>query len=171
LRDRFGVTYRLNFYELPDIQKIVERSARILGVPIKTEAAAAIADRSRRTPRIANRLLKRVRDFAEVKGTGSITPEITNEAWQMLDVDTYGLDDVDRRILKTIIEKFNGGPVGLSTIAAATAEETATIEDIYEPFLIQIGFLQRTPRGRMATEHAYNHLGITPPPDLQQKLL
>lgn len=171
LRDRFGVTHRLNFYELEDIEKIVARSARILGVPIQTAATTAIAERSRRTPRIANRLLKRVRDFAEVKGTGSITADMANEAWAMLDVDTYGLDDVDRRILKIIIEKFHGGPVGLTTIAAATSEEVATVEDIYEPFLMQIGFLHRTPRGRVATEHAYKHLGIEPPFDLQQRLL
>ncbi|KKU47676.1 Holliday junction DNA helicase RuvB [Candidatus Uhrbacteria bacterium RIFCSPLOWO2_12_FULL_46_10] len=171
LRDRFGVTYRLNFYELPDIEKIVDRSAAILNVPIEKPAVAAIAERSRRTPRVANRLLKRVRDFADVKGDGKITEAVAGEAWTMLDVDTYGLDDVDRRILKIIIEKFGGGPVGLNTIAAATAEEMATIEDIYEPFLMQIGFLHRTPRGRVATEHAYRHLGIDPPIDLQQKLL
>jgi Holliday junction DNA helicase RuvB len=171
LRDRFGVTYRLNFYEPEDIQKIVERSAAILNVPIDKSAIAAIAERARRTPRVANRLLKRVRDFAEVKGDGKITEPVAIAAWTMLDVDAYGLDDVDRRILRTIIEKFGGGPVGLSTIAASTAEETATIEDIYEPFLMQIGFLHRTPRGRVATEHAYRHLGIDPPLDLQQRLL
>ncbi len=171
LRDRFGVTYRLNFYELDDIQKIVSRAAKLLGVPIEDEAALAIAERSRRTPRVANRLLKRVRDFADVKGTGKITGDIAREAWAMLDVDAFGLDDVDRRILRTIIEKFNGGPVGLSTIAAATAEEVATVEDIYEPFLMQIGFLHRTPRGRMVTEHAYKHLGLDVPFDLQQRLL
>jgi Holliday junction DNA helicase RuvB len=171
LRDRFGVTYRLNFYELPDIEKIVDRSASILNVPIEKPAVAAIAERSRRTPRVANRLLKRVRDFAEVKSDGKITEALARDAWEMLDVDAYGLDDVDRRILKIIIEKFGGGPVGLNTIAAATAEEMATIEDIYEPFLMQIGFLHRTPRGRVATEHAYRHLGIEPPFDLQQRLL
>lgn len=171
LRDRFGVTYRLNFYELDDIQKIVERAAKILNVPIEGNAATAIAERSRRTPRIANRLLKRVRDFAEVKGTGTITENIAKEAWSMLEVDAFGLDDVDRRILRTIIEKFNGGPVGLSTIAAATAEEVATVEDMYEPFLMQIGFLHRTPRGRVVTEHAYKHLGLDVPLDLQQRLL
>ena len=171
LRDRFGVTYRLNFYELPDIEKIVDRSASILSVPIEKPAVAAIAERSRRTPRVANRLLKRVRDFAEVKSDGKITEALAQAAWEMLDVDAYGLDDVDRRILKIIIEKFGGGPVGLNTIAAATAEEMATIEDIYEPFLMQIGFLHRTPRGRVATEHAYRHLGIDPPLDLQQRLL
>lgn len=171
LRDRFGVTYRLNFYELQDIQRIIERSARLLRVPLTTGAAAAIAERARRTPRIANRLLKRVRDFADVRGSGSIDEALATEAWQMLDVDDFGLDDIDRRILLTIIEKFNGGPVGLSTIAAATSEETATIEDMYEPFLMQIGFLHRTPRGRVVTEHAYRHLGIDPPADLQQRLL
>jgi Holliday junction DNA helicase RuvB len=171
LRDRFGVTYRLNFYELPDIEKIVERSAKILGVPIERPAVAAIAERSRRTPRVANRLLKRVRDFAEVKGDGRVSEAVARDAWAMLDVDAFGLDDVDRRILKAIIEKFRGGPVGLNAIAAATAEEMATIEDIYEPFLMQIGFLMRTPRGRVATEYAYRHLGLEPPFDLQQRLL
>lgn len=171
LRDRFGVTHRLNYYELPDIEKIVQRSARILSVPVEAGAVGAIASRSRRTPRIANRLLKRVRDFAEVKHSGTVTPAIAEEAWALLDVDAYGLDDVDRRILQTIVEKFRGGPVGLSTIAAATSEEMATIEDIYEPFLMQIGFLVRTPRGRMATEYAYKHLGIEPPLDLQQRLI
>lgn len=171
LRDRFGVTYRLNFYELPDIERIIERSARILKVSIEHAAVNAIAERSRRTPRIANRLLKRVRDFAEVKGNGEVTWDLAADAWRMLDVDAYGLDDVDRRILKVIIEKFRGGPVGLNAIAAATSEEMATIEDIYEPFLMQIGFLHRTPRGRVATEHAYKHLEIEPPLDLQQRLL
>jgi len=171
LRDRFGATYRLNFYEPEDIEKIINRSARILNIPIEKGAAKEIASRSRRTPRIANRLLKRVRDVAEVKGKGVINSDITALAWQMLDVDLFGLDEVDRRILKLIIEKFNGGPVGLSTVAAAVAEETATIEDVYEPFLMQIGFLHRTPRGRVVTEHAYRHLGIEPPIDLQQRLL
>jgi Holliday junction DNA helicase RuvB len=171
LRDRFGVTYRLNFYELGDIERIVERSAKILKVPVDAAAVQAIAERSRRTPRIANRLLKRVRDFAEVKGDGRVTAAVAADAWRMLDVDAYGLDDVDRRILKTIIEKFRGGPVGLNAVAAATSEEMATIEDIYEPFLMQIGFLMRTPRGRVATEHAYRHLGLEPPGDLQQRLL
>ena len=171
LRDRFGATYRLNFYELEDIAKIVKRSASILRVPIDQPAVTAIAERSRRTPRVANRLLKRVRDFAEVKGDGRVTADVATRAWAMLDVDAYGLDDVDRRILKMIIEKFNGGPVGLSTIAAATSEEMATVEDIYEPFLMQIGFLKRTPRGRMATEHAYRHLGFELPFDFQQRLL
>ncbi|MFA5954170.1 MAG: Holliday junction branch migration DNA helicase RuvB [Patescibacteria group bacterium] len=171
LRDRFGATYRLNFYEPQDIEQILRRSARILGVVIESNALSAIAERARRTPRIANRLLKRVRDVAQVKGDGTVTPAITEQAWSMLDIDAYGLDEVDRRILETIIGKFAGGPVGVSTLAAATAEETATIEDVYEPFLMQIGFLQRTPRGRMATEHAYRHLGVEPPKDLQQRLL
>lgn len=171
LRDRFGVTYHLNFYELVDIEKIISRAARLLGVPLEREAATAIAERSRRTPRIANRLLKRVRDFADVRGTGVINKDIAKEAWAMLDVDAFGLDDIDRRILKTIIEKFNGGPVGLTTLAAAAAEEVATVEDMYEPFLMQIGFLHRTPRGRVVTEHAYRHLGVDVPMDLQQRLL
>ncbi|PJE75954.1 Holliday junction branch migration DNA helicase RuvB [Candidatus Uhrbacteria bacterium CG10_big_fil_rev_8_21_14_0_10_48_11] len=171
LRDRFGATYRLNFYEPEDIEQILRRSAKILGVRADDEALKAVAERSRRTPRIANRLLKRVRDVADVKGDGTITPAVTEAAWDMLDVDLYGLDEVDRRILETIIEKFGGGPVGVATLAAATAEETATIEDVYEPFLMQIGFLQRTPRGRVVTEHAYRHLKIDPPDDLQQRLL
>ncbi|MFA7286073.1 MAG: Holliday junction branch migration DNA helicase RuvB [Patescibacteria group bacterium] len=171
LRDRFGATYRLNFYELGDIERIVGRSARLLNVATDDLAVTAIAERSRRTPRIANRLLKRVRDVAEVRGTGSITVPITEVTWQMLDVDRYGLDDVDRRILRAIIEIFSGGPVGVTTLAAATAEEVATIEDVYEPFLMQMGFLQRTPRGRVATELAYRHLNLPPPPDLQQRLL
>lgn len=169
LRDRFGGTYRLDYYELEDIARIVERSAKILQVPIEPSAIIAIAERARRTPRIANRLLKRVRDVAEVKGDGEITKDIALQAWAMLDVDAYGLDDVDRRILKLIIEKFNGGPVGLNTIAAATSEEMATIEDIYEPFLMQLGFLHRTPRGRMATLLAYQHLGIVVPAHLLQE--
>lgn len=171
LRDRFGATYRLNFYELSDIGKIVDRSAKILKVPIEPSAIEAIAGRSRYTPRVANRLLKRVRDFAEVKSDGRITASIATAAWTMLDVDVYGLDDIDRRILKMIIEKFNGGPVGLATIAAAAGEEMATVEDIYEPFLMQIGFLHRTPRGRVVTEHAYKHLGLEIPLSLQQALL
>lgn len=163
LRDRFGATYRLNFYEAPDMRHIVKRSAVILHTPIDEEAIVTIATRARSTPRIANRLLKRVRDVAEVKGNGHITKEMADIACKMLEVDDYGLDDVDRRILKIIIEKFGGGPVGLSTVAAAAAEEVATLEDVYEPYLMQIGFLQRTPRGRVVTEHGYKHLGIEPP--------
>ncbi len=171
LRDRFGNILRLNFYGQDDIEKIVLRSARIIGVPIEPTAAIEVAKRSRRTPRVANRLLKRVRDFSQVRGDGTLTAPITQDALHMLEVDEFGLDEVDRRILGSIIEKFKGGPVGLTTLAAATAEEVATIEDIYEPFLMQIGFLHRTPRGRIATELAYEHLGFAIPDSLQSKIL
>ncbi len=163
LRDRFGVTYRLNFYEHDDIEKIIKRSAKILGVEIDNAACQEIACRARHTPRIANRLLRRVRDYAEVKHQGKITKEIADEALNLLDIDALGLDAVDRRILITVIEKFNGGPAGLSTIAAATQEEIATLEEVYEPFLMQLGFINRTPRGRTITEQAYKHLGFDPP--------
>lgn len=163
LRDRFGMTYRLNFYEEDDIKKILERSGKILGIETEPDAIHELAKRSRRTPRIANRLLRRVRDFAAVKSNGRITKPTTEEALKMLEVDEHGLDQVDRRLLEVIIEKFNGGPVGISTLAAATQEEAETIEDVYEPFLIQLGFLQRTPRGRMATPKAYEHLGKKAP--------
>ncbi len=159
LRDRFGMTHHLNFYEQEDLAKIITRSAKLLGVPVATEAVDLLSTRSRSTPRIANRLLRRVRDFAEVRADGSITEPVCQRALDMLHVDHEGLDDVDRRILEIIIDKFGGGPVGLSTIAAATGEEIQTIEEIHEPFLLQLGFLTRTPRGRMATEHAYAHLG------------
>jgi len=163
LRDRFGVTYRLNFYEQDDIAKIVNRSAKILNVEADQAAREEIAKRARSTPRIANRLLKRVRDFAEVKFDGRIDSNVADEALNLLDIDEHGLDAVDRRILSTIIEKFKGGPVGLGTVAAATQEEIATLEEVYEPFLMQLGMLNRTPRGREATERAYEHLGIDPP--------
>lgn len=159
LRDRFGMTYRLNFYETEDMKKILERSGRILGVETEPEAIHELATRSRRTPRIANRLLRRVRDFAAVKSDGRITKPTAEEALKMLEVDEHGLDQVDRRLLEIIIDKFNGGPVGIGTLAAASQEEAETIEDVYEPFLIQLGFLQRTPRGRVATDKAYEHLG------------
>lgn len=170
LRDRFGVTYKLNFYNLEDIQKIVERSAKILKIKLKAQMALEIAQRARQTPRVANRLLKRVRDYAQVKGDGEITQNLTQEAFSMLEIDELGLDQVDRRILETIISKFKGGPVGLNSIAAACSEEMETIEDIYEPFLLQIGFLARTPRGRITTESAYKHLGLKIPADFQEKL-
>lgn len=160
LRDRFGSTFHLNFYNEEDMARIVTRSAGILEVEIDSPAAKAIADRARRTPRIANRLLKRVRDFAQIKHDGSISEAVANDALTMLSIDPLGLDNVDRHLLITLIEKFNGGPVGLGTLAAATQEETETIEEIYEPFLLQLGFLERTPRGRMATSRAYSHLGI-----------
>jgi len=158
LRDRFGATFHLNFYENNHIAQIVERSARLLNVSIDTPAVELLAHRSRRTPRISNRLLKRVRDYAEVRADGHVSESVCRSALEMLQVDHAGLDQTDRRILTAIIEKFGGGPVGLTTIAAATQEEVQTIEDVHEPFLIQIGFLERTPRGRVVTEHAYKHL-------------
>ena len=160
LRDRFGMVERLEFYTDKEIQKIIKRSAKILGIKIDERGAEEIATRSRKTPRIANRLLKRVRDYAEVKGQGEITEEMASQALERLKVDEYGLDITDRNLLATIIEKFGGGPVGLSTLAAATAEECDTIEEVYEPFLIQIGFLERTPKGRKATAAAYSHLKV-----------
>lgn len=160
LRDRFGMVFRLNFYELKDIAKIIQRSAKILNIDLEDGSAEIIASRARRTPRIANRLLKRVRDYVQVKSGGPITKKLALEALNNLEVDEYGLDEVDRKILQIIIEKFGGGPVGLNTIAAAISEEMATIEDVYEPFLIQLGFLERTSRGRKATELAYKHLGF-----------
>ncbi len=163
LRDRFGVTYRLNFYEPDDIAKIINRSAKILNVSIDATARDELARRARRTPRIANRLLRRVRDYAEVKYNGKINKDVAAEALNLLDIDEYGLDAVDRRILSTIIEKYSGGPVGLGTIAASTQEEIATLEEVYEPFLLQLGLINRTPRGRVATRRAYKHLGLNPP--------
>lgn len=161
LRDRFGNVMHLNFYEEHEIGKIIARAATLLQTDIHDNALNKMATRARRTPRIANRLLKRVRDFAQVKGDGIITEDLCNQALAMLEVDQYGLDAIDRMILHTIIEKFNGGPVGLSTIAAATGEEKETIEEVYEPYLLQTGFLDRTNRGRMATQRAYEHLGLT----------
>ncbi len=163
LRDRFGMTYHLNYYENNDIEDIIKRSARILNIGLEEEMAGSIATRSRRTPRIANRLLKRVRDYCEVEGDGLITREHCYNAFEMLEVDEHGLDAIDRKIMEVIIDKFGGGPVGLSTIAAATGEDIATIEDVYEPYLIQLGFLDRTPRGRVATFRAYEHLGKNNP--------
>lgn len=163
LRDRFGATYHLNFYTQDDIERILARSAKLLGVNPDKEALTEIAARARRTPRVANRILRRVRDFAQVKSQEHITRALALEALGYLHVDPHGLDEVDRRLLSTIIEKFNGGPVGLNTLAAATAEEEATIEDIYEPYLLQLGFLDRTSRGRVATSRAYDHLGVKKP--------
>ena len=163
LRSRFGIVHRLDFYDEVDLQEIVRRSARILNVPIADAAAAELAKRSRGTPRIANRLLRRVRDFAQVKADGTITAEVAGEALKLLEVDEHGFDEVDRKLLRTIIDKFGGGPVGVNSIAAAISEEKDAIEDIYEPFLIQIGFLDRTPRGRVATARAYNYFGLTAP--------
>lgn len=162
LRSRFGIVLRLEFYTPADLQVIVERSAEILGVEIDKEGAKEIAGRSRGTPRIANRLLRRVRDYAQVRGTGKIDLPTAQAALQMLEVDRYGFDEVDRRLLLTIIEKYQGGPVGVGTLAAVLAEEPDAIEEIYEPFLMQIGFLNRTPRGRVATQLAYEHFGISP---------
>lgn len=171
LRDRFGVSWHLDFYEPEDIATIIARASRILKTQILTEAIPLLAARSRRTPRIANRLLKRVRDYAEVKGNGEITPVLAQAAFGLLEVDPMGLDATDRRILATIIEKYYGGPAGLAAIASAAAEETATIEEVYEPYLVQIGFLARTPRGRVVTEAGYKHLGKIPPADLQTRLI
>jgi Holliday junction DNA helicase RuvB len=169
LRDRFGAVMRLDFYDLPAMEEIVRRSAAILQVEIDDGGSIAVALRSRGTPRVANRLLKRVRDYAEVRGSGRISEEIAAEALQMLEVDELGLDDVDRRILRAIVEKFDGGPVGIETLAAATSEENDTIMDVYEPYLIQLGFLQRTPRGRVATRRAYEHLKAPFPPSLETR--
>ena len=160
LRARFGIQSRLDYYSVSDLILIIKRSARLLKIKIEEDGAYEIARRSRGTPRIANRLLKRVRDYAEVKGNGIITKEIAEYAFGNLEVDSKGLDEMDKRILKTIIEKFNGGPVGLKTLSVAVGEEQGTIEEIYEPFLIREGFIKRTPRGRVATESAYLHLGI-----------
>ena len=163
LRARFGIVHRLDFYADHDIEEIVRRSARILGVAIDAEASRDIARRSRGTPRIANRLLRRVRDFAQVRADGTINAEVARGAMQLLEVDDNGFDEVDRKLLRTIIEKFSGGPVGVNSLAAAISEEKDAIEDIYEPFLIQAGFLDRTPRGRVATARAYEYFGLAVP--------
>jgi len=163
LRDRFGIVQRLEFYGHDDLQRIVSRSAGILGVPIDEAGAARIAGRSRGTPRIANRLLRRVRDYAEVKAQGSITDEVARAALDLLDVDPQGFDPMDRRLMLAIIEKFDGGPVGVESLSAALGEERGTIEDVIEPYLIQQGFIMRTARGRVATRNAYLHFGLTPP--------
>ena len=171
LRSRFGIVSRLEFYEQDDLYDIIIRSAKILRVEITTEGAMEIAKRSRGTPRIGNRLLRRVRDYAEVKADGKITKEVADKALAMLEVDKYGLDDMDKKILETIIHKFNGGPVGVGTIAVATGEEQDTIEEINEPYLIQQGFIKRTPSGRKATKLAYKHLGVMPNKETDQKEL
>lgn len=162
LRDRFGNVLKLEFYEVDDIQKIVERSAKILGIGIDELAASRLARSARRTPRVANRLLRRVRDYADVNNHEKIDTGLVEKTLEILGVDELGLDSTDRKLLLTLAQKFHGGPVGLSTLSAATNEEEETIEDIYEPFLLQLGFLQRTPRGRLLTENVYNHLGILP---------
>ena len=163
LRSRFGLVHRLDFYTEQDLVEIVSRSARILDVPIDDAATQEVAGRSRGTPRVANRLLRRVRDFAEVRADGRITVAVSREALKLLEVDDQGFDEADRRLLHTIIDKFDGGPVGLSSLAAAISEEKEAIEDIYEPFLIQAGFLDRTPRGRVATARAYKYFGLSAP--------
>jgi Holliday junction DNA helicase RuvB len=163
LRDRFGIVQRLEFYSAEDLEGIARRSAGILNLPIEDEGAKAIATRSRGTPRIANRLLRRVRDFAEVKGDGVVTGKVAQEAMDVLQVDPHGFDALDRRLLRTIIEKFDGGPVGIESIAAAIGEERGTLEDVLEPYLIQQGFMMRTARGRVATKNAYLHFGLRPP--------
>ena len=170
MRARFGLVERLNFYPAEDLQTIIERSASILSVPIDSEGAQEIAKRSRGTPRVANRLLRRVRDYAQVRADGSITVQVARDALSRLNVDEFGLDDMDARILTTIIEKFNGGPVGLNTVAIAVSEDAGTLEEVYEPYLIQQGFLERTPRGRCATAQAYKRFGIKPPPGQQTSI-
>jgi Holliday junction DNA helicase RuvB len=169
LRDRFGIVQRLEFYNVKDLTHIVTRAARILKVEIDQKGAFEIAKRSRGTPRIANRLLRRVRDYAQVKSDGTIGQKIADNALNMLNVDEEGFDHMDRRVLLAIMEKFDGGPVGVESVAAAIGEERGTIEDVIEPFLIQQGFLMRTPRGRVATRHAWQHFGLTPPSSSQQE--
>ncbi len=171
MRDRFGNVYRLDFYQDDDIEKILKRSARILGVEANDDALPEIAKRSRRTPRVANRLLKRVRDYVQVKADGLISPALALDALNTLDIDHQGLDETDRKILNIIIDKFGGGPVGLNTIAAAISEDQSTIEDVYEPYLMQVGLLARTPRGRVVTADGYKHVGKEVPENLQQKLV
>ncbi|HNZ86788.1 MAG TPA: Holliday junction branch migration DNA helicase RuvB [bacterium] len=158
-RDRFGHVFRLDYYNESEIERIIKNSAKKLNIEVEDEGAKLLSSRSRLTPRIANRLLKRVRDYVQVKGDGIITSDLANSALEMLNVDSYGLDYIDRRILENIIDKFNGGPVGISTIAASVSEEVGTIEEVYEPYLMRVGFLARTPRGRVVTELGYKHLG------------
>lgn len=171
LRNRFGAIHRLNFYDEEEIGKIVNRSSRILDVKINSDGISEIARCSRQTPRVANRILKRVRDFAQIKNHDIINQNIALEALEMLDIDSMGLEPTDRHVLEVIIKKFKGGPVGIQTIATATSEEIQTIEDVFEPYLIQIGFLARTPRGRVVTENAFKHLGHKLPSNYQQKLV
>jgi Holliday junction DNA helicase RuvB len=168
LRARFGDVCRFDFYSPGELEQIISRAARILNVPIEAEGALEIAQRSRGTARVANRLLRRVRDYAEVKGDGTITQPIADAALKLLRIDPLGLDDMDRAIMRTVIEKFSGGPVGLSSLAVAVGEESQTLEEVHEPYLIQIGFLKRTQQGRMATSLAYKHFGLTPPPSAGQ---
>jgi Holliday junction DNA helicase RuvB len=163
LRARFGIEQRLNYYPTADLEQIVRRTADVLGVQVDDEGALEIARRARGTPRVANRLLRRIRDFAQVRADGRITRAVAHEALQLLEVDQFGLDEMDTRLLRAVIEKFDGGPVGIGSIAAAVGEDADTIEEVYEPFLVQNGFLHRTPRGRVATAQAYRHFGFTPP--------
>ena len=171
LRARFGAQYRVDFYPLDAMEKIVDRAARLLGTPVEAEALSDVARRARGTPRVGLRLLKRVRDYAQVKGNGRVTPDLAQEALALMDIDPLGLDDLDRRVLFTIIDKFNGGPVGLETIAASISEESDTIMDVVEPYLLQLGFLDRTQRGRIATQRAYEHLKVPYAPPVQPGLL
>ena len=170
LRSRFGITFRLDFYENKDIKKILERSVKILGMYADPEGLEIIALSSRSTPRVANRLLKRARDFAQVRGDGTITKESARDALKMLEVDELGLEPTDRKLLEAIIHRFNGGPVGIQSLAAATAKEEDTKEEIHEPYLLQLSFIKKTPRGRIATDLAYKHLGLTPPGEYSQNL-
>ena len=163
MRARFGIEMRLNYYPPADLEQIVHRTAEVMQVEIDEDGAKEIAKRSRGTPRVANRLLRRIRDYAQVRANGNINRKVAADALQLLEVDQFGLDDMDSRILKAIIEKFDGGPVGVGTIAAAVGEDVGTLEEVYEPFLVQNGFLQRTPRGRVATAQAYRHFGFNPP--------
>jgi Holliday junction DNA helicase RuvB len=171
LRDRFGIEEKLDYYQPDELAVIIRRSAGIIGIEISDEAAGIISHRSRSTPRIANRLLARVRDYAVARASGVIDPEVADEALRVFEVDDLGLDKVDRSILESIVHRFGGGPVGLSTLAIAVGEEPETVEDAYEPFLLQSGLIKRTPRGRMATAGAYSHLGLEPPADPQGTLL
>jgi Holliday junction DNA helicase RuvB len=171
LRSRFGIVHRLDFYSEDDLTFIVTRSARLLGAPIEAAGARELARRSRGTPRIANRLLRRARDYAQVRAQGVITEAVAKDALALLEVDAHGFDEVDRKLLLTIIEKFGGGPVGVGALAAAISEEQDAIEDIYEPYLMQLGFLDRTPRGRTVTRRAYEHFGRVPPSATPQKKL
>jgi Holliday junction DNA helicase RuvB len=171
LRARFGAVYRLDFYDLSAMKEIVIRAARVLGIEADDDGVDEIAQRGRGTPRVALRLLRRVRDYAEVRAGGVITRNVSQQALDLLDVDALGLDDIDRRVLRTIIENYSGGPVGLSTIAASISEEPDTVMDVVEPYLLQLGFLERTPQGRLATQRAYEHLGIDFPKNEQPRLL
>ena len=169
MRDRFGTVYRLDFYDLDAMEAIVARSAKIMGVQVAPQGVHEVARRARGTPRVANRLLRRVRDFAEVRADGVVTAEVASQALALLEVDELGLDEIDHRVLRTIVEKFDGGPVGLETIAASVGEESDTIMDVYEPYLMQLGFLSRTPRGRIATRLGYAHLDVRYPAKLEQR--